>query len=66
MRQKQHKIILWCKKKTLKILDANVNIKILDGNVNNTVISNLDETNNNSKCLIGYLDEFKTISFGIA
>ena len=47
-------------------MDANVNIKILDANVNNTVISNLHETNNNSKCLIGYLDEFKTISFGIA
>ena len=47
-------------------MDANINTKILDANVNNAVISNLDETNNNSKCLIGYLDEFKTISFDIA
>ena len=38
---------LWCKKKT----------NICDVNVDNIVISNLIETNNNSKYLIGYIDE---------
>ena len=40
-------------------------INIWDVNVDNIVISKLVETKTNSKCLIGYLDSYKNISFGI-
>ena len=47
VRQKKQRKKLWCKK----------TIIIWNVNVDNIVISNLIETNNNSKYLIGYLDE---------
>ena len=40
-------------------------VNIWDVNVDNIVISKLVETKTNSKCLIGYLDSYKNISFGI-